>query len=76
MSEDYELPGVDMTLLRAYVAACVDTEPEARRLALVAALERGDATLHELDGDRIGVKVAGAQYCIIHRSRLRRPQWN
>lgn len=74
---DQELPDVDMALLRAYVAVTVEQEPDpARRVALTAALERGDASLHELDDGYIGVKVMGRQFVRVHRSRLRRPEAN
>ena len=64
------LPGVNMVLLRAYVAWCVDQVPEPRRTALVAALERGDATIQDVEGGYVGVKVMGQQLAKVHRSRL------
>ena len=50
--------------------------PESLRVALTAALERGDAGVYELPDGYIGVKVAGRKFCRIHGSRLRDPDAN
>lgn len=72
---DDSLPDVDMNVLRGLVYFMVEDQPEEQRLAMTAALERGDATLHDL-GDSVGVKVMGRKLARIPKSNLRRPEDN
>ena len=63
--------GVGPVLLRFVVWQAVeDQDDKALRVALAAALERGDAGVYELDDGYVGVKVMGWQLARVHRSPL------